>query len=94
VAVAIISLTLLGFCSAPLTIWAQTLRMKVIPAPLRGRAFALLRTLMQSATPVGGAVAGAAMPLWGLPVMIVTAAIWMGAPGLIGYGIRTLRQAD
>jgi MFS family permease len=94
VAVAIISLTLLGFCSAPLTIWAQTLRMKVIPAPLRGRAFALLRTLMQSATPVGGAVAGAAMPLWGLPVMIVTAAIWMGAPGLIGYGITALRQAD
>ena len=39
-----VSLGLLGFFSAPLTIWAQTLRMKVIPNPLRGRTFALPRT--------------------------------------------------
>jgi len=31
----------LGVFSAPLTIWAQTLRMKIIPAALRGRTFAL-----------------------------------------------------
>ena len=50
---AAVGLTLLGLFSAPLTIWAQTLRMDIIPAELRGRAFALLRMLMQSANPLG-----------------------------------------
>jgi hypothetical protein len=35
----IIGLALLGLFSAPLTIWAQTLRMQIIPEQLRGRAF-------------------------------------------------------
>ncbi len=50
----LVSLTLFGLFSAPLTIWAQTLRMQIIPESLRGRTFALLRTLMQSANPIGG----------------------------------------
>jgi len=48
----------LGLFSAPLTIWAQTLRMQLIPGELRGRTFALLRTLMQGTVPLGGALAG------------------------------------
>jgi Transmembrane secretion effector len=47
-----------GVCASPLTIWAQTIRMRLIPEELRGRVFALLRTLMQSTPPIGGIAAG------------------------------------
>jgi MFS family permease len=89
-----VSLGLLGFFSAPLTIWAQTLRMKVIPNPLRGRTFALLRTLMQSTSPIGGAIAGVILPLLTMPVMIAVSAALIGLPGLIGYRVKALRSAD
>ncbi|MEV0384695.1 MFS transporter [Nonomuraea sp. NPDC050643] len=46
----------IGLFSAPMTIWAQSLRMARIPAPLRGGGFALLRTLMQATPPIGAAV--------------------------------------
>jgi hypothetical protein len=83
----ILGLTLFGFFSAPLTIWAQTLRMQIIPEPLRGR------TLMQSAYPLGGAAAGWLLPLLGIPAMIGLSALLVGAPGLAGYPVRELRQA-
>jgi MFS family permease len=47
---------IIGMFSAPMTIWAQSLRMARIPAPLRGRGFAILRTLMQATPPIGAAV--------------------------------------
>jgi MFS family permease len=83
-------LILFGVFSAPLTIWAQTLRMQIIPEPLRGRAFALLRTLMQGTGPVGGVAAGWLLPLLGLPAMIGLAAVAVGAPGLLGYWVKGL----
>lgn len=86
-------LALLGFFSAPLTIWAQTLRMQVIPPHLRGRTFALLRTLMQGAIPVGGALAGWLLPIVGIPAMIGLSALLVGGPGLAGLQIRPLRAA-
>lgn len=91
---AFISFLLLGFFSAPLTIWAQTLRMKIIPDALRGRTFALLRTLMQSATPVGGGIAGVIMPLLPISAMILISALLVGVPGGIGYGVQELRGAE
>jgi MFS family permease len=45
----------IGLFSAPMTIWAQSLRMRRIPEAVHGRAFAALRTLMQ-ATPAVGSV--------------------------------------
>lgn len=90
----IIGLGLLGFFTAPLTIWAQTLRMKIIPVELRGRTFALLRTLMQSTSPIGGAVAGVLLPVVGIPAMIGLSAVLVGLPGCLGLGVRTLREAD
>jgi MFS family permease len=87
-----LGLALLGAFSAPLTIWAQTLRMQVIPEELRGRAFALLRTLMQSGNPIGGAIAGALFPLVGMTTMIAATAALVGLPGLIGYQVKTLRS--
>ncbi|MEV4169233.1 MFS transporter [Nonomuraea sp. NPDC049709] len=46
----------IGLFSAPMTVWAQSLRMARIPARLRGRGFAVLRTLMQATPPIGAAV--------------------------------------
>ena len=86
-------LFLLGFFSAPLTIWAQTLRMQIIPAELRGHTFALLRTLMQGATPLGGALAGFLLPLMGIQMMIALSSLVIGAPGLAGIRTDALRQA-
>ena len=87
---AIAGLTLFGLFSAPLTIWAQTLRMQIIPEPLRGRTFALLRTLMQGTNPLGGVLAGLILPLLGLPAIIGLSAILIGAPGLLGYRVKAL----
>ena len=94
ISLAIVGLGLLGFFSAPLTIWAQTLRMKIIPVELRGRTFALLRTLMQSTNPIGGAFAGILLPLVGIPAMIGLSAALIGVPGWVGYGVQALREAD
>jgi MFS family permease len=90
----ITSLVLFGAFSAPLTIWAQTLRMQIIPEPLRGRTFALLRTLMQGANPLGGILAGWLLPLLGLPAIIGLSTLVIGIPGLLGYGVKALRSAD
>jgi MFS family permease len=88
---AAVGLTLLGLFSAPLTIWAQTLRMDIIPAELRGRAFALLRMLMQSANPLGGLLAGPLLPLVGIQAAIALSAGFVGLPGLVGSRVRQLR---
>ncbi len=89
-----LGLALFGAFSAPLTIWAQTLRMQIIPERLRGRTFALLRTIMQSGNPIGGVVAGALLPVIGLPLMIALSAVLVGGPGLIGYHVQSLRVGD
>jgi MFS family permease len=86
-------LALFGAFSSPLTIWAQTLRMQIIPERLRGRSFALLRMLMQSGNPIGGAIAGLLLPLLGVGAMIGLSAIVVGVPGVIGYRVKELRLA-
>jgi MFS family permease len=86
-------LFLLGFFSAPLTIWAQTLRMQIIPVGMRGRTFALLRTLMQGATPLGGALAGFLLPVTGMQMMIGLSSLVIGGPGLAGTQIKELMKA-
>lgn len=83
-------LMLLGFFSAPLTVWAQTLRMRIIPREMRGRVFALLRTMMQSAGPIGSLTAGLAYPIVGLLASINFSAILIGFPGLLGSRVREL----
>lgn len=92
--ITIISLALFGFLSAPLTIWAQTLRMKIIPEALRGRTFAFLRMLMMSGFPIGGMIAGAILSFIGMPAMIGLSAFIIGAPGSVGLGVKELRKAD
>jgi hypothetical protein len=67
--------------------------MQIIPAELRGRTFALLRTLMQSGNPIGGALAGGLATIAALPVLIAISAVVVGAPGLAGLQISPLRKA-
>jgi MFS family permease len=81
------TLTLLflsGVLTSPLTIWAQTLRMRLIPPELRGRVFSLLRTTMQAAEPLGGALGGAVIATGGLVLALAGIATAIGAPGLVG----------
>ncbi|GHO97097.1 MFS transporter [Reticulibacter mediterranei] len=85
-------LALLGLFSAPLTIWAQTLRMKIIPERLRGRVFALLRTLMQSSGPLASGGAGALLLIVGIPAIIGLSAVLVGLPGVFGYAVKQLRS--
>jgi MFS family permease len=94
VAWSLLSLALFGLFSAPLTIWAQTLRMQIIPEALRGRTFALLRTLMQGANPLGGLLGGFLLPILGMPVMIVLSVLIIAVPGVLGYNVRELRQGS
>jgi MFS family permease len=88
------SLVLLGFFSAPLTIWAQTLRMHIIPPEMRGRTFALLRTMMQSTGPAGSLVAGFILPITGLLACVSVSSLLAGAPGAIGSGVKDLWTAS
>jgi hypothetical protein len=68
--------------------------MRIIPERLRGRSFALLRTLMQSGGPIGGALGGLLLPVVGVSAMIFASACVIAAPGLAGMRVRALREAD
>lgn len=67
---------------APLTVWAQTERMRLIPADLRGRVFAVLRTVMQSGPALGGMVG--AQVVGNLPASMVVLLVFLltSGPGL------------
>ncbi|MDP6707169.1 MAG: MFS transporter [Alphaproteobacteria bacterium] len=91
--IAFLVLFLVGVFRAPMTIWAQTLRMQIIPAEQRGRVFALLRMMMQSGTPLGGLGAGLALPIVGGTVLIGTVVLATATSGLLGVFCRPLRLA-
>ena len=82
-----------GIAAAPLTPWAQTLRMAIIPDAMRGRAFALLRMLMQSGRPVGGALAGFLLPAIGIAGTIGLVGAMTVAGGVAGLLTKPLRDA-
>jgi MFS family permease len=84
-----LALTLLLLSTAhllesPLTIWAQTIRMRLIPPPLRGRVFSILRTLMQSAPPVGGMLGTALLTGFSIPITVLAIVLFIGIPGAVG----------
>jgi MFS family permease len=89
----IIAMIALGFVSAPMTAWAQTLRMREAPAAMHGRLFAVLRTVMQATPPAGAAVA-AGLSGSGPAVVIGCAAAVMGVPVLLGAADLLGRNAD
>jgi predicted MFS family arabinose efflux permease len=66
--------------------------MQTIPAELHGRAFALLRLMMQAGNPLGAALSGAVFPLLGLLGLIGASAAVMGVPGALGLAVPDLRR--
>ncbi len=86
-------LAVFGLLISPLTIWAQTIRMRLIPDQLRGRVFGLLRTLMQSTPPIGGIVAGSLLTGVSIPLTVAAVAVIVTVPGLVGLVHRSLAEA-
>jgi MFS family permease len=82
-----------GLAESSLTPWAQTIRMRLIPPELRGRVFALLRTLMQSTRPIGAIVAGLLLGGGGLTPALIAAAALVALPGAVGLFLPALGRA-
>jgi MFS family permease len=82
IAVTVVALAALGMCAAPMTAWAQSLRMRLVPREAHGRLFALLRTTMQATPPAGAAVAALALA-HGTLVTVVAIAAAMGLPAVV-----------
>jgi MFS family permease len=79
-----------GALSSSLTPWAQTIRMRLIPAEMRGRVFALLRTAMQSTRPIGAIAAGLLLTQGDLTIAIVAMALLFAVPGFVGIWLPAL----
>lgn len=71
-----------GALSAPMTVWAQSLRMRRIPPELHGRGFAALRTLMQATPPVGSALVTPLLVGGHLAAAAITMTAIAGLPAL------------
>jgi MFS family permease len=80
---AVFSLLLAGVFASSLTAWAQTIRMRLIPSALRGRVFALLRTLMNSTPPLGALVGGVMLSTGDITPVVITMAVMTAVPGAI-----------
>jgi MFS family permease len=79
-----------GAAASPLTIWAQTIRMQLIPPELRGRVFALLRTMMQSTPPLGALLAGILLGGGRYAAAVVAASLLVAVPGAVGLVLPAL----
>jgi len=75
----------IGLLSAPMTVWAQSLRMRRVPAELHGRAFATLRTLMQGTPPVGTLLVTPLLAGDHLTVAALVMALVAGLPAVLVY---------
>jgi MFS family permease len=82
-----------GIFHGPLSIWAQTLRMRVIPPELRGRLFSLIRLSVLSGYPIGGLLAGTLTITLGIPGLILLSAGLITLPGLGGLMVKELRNS-
>ncbi|SMD14420.1 Predicted arabinose efflux permease, MFS family [Kibdelosporangium aridum] len=84
---------LIGLLSAPMTIWAQSLRMRRIPKALHGRAFATLRTLMQATPMVGSALVTPMLAADQLTTAAVAMVVLAGLPALYLLRLSDVRPA-
>ena len=80
--VTVAALVALGLCAAPMTAWAQSLRMRLAPPQAHGRLFALLRTTMQATPPAGAALAAVTLGQGTLAAVVAIAAT-MGLPAIL-----------
>lgn len=74
---------IVGLLSAPMTVWAQSLRMRRIPAALHGRTFAVLRTLMQGTLPLGSVLAAPLIATDRIGAAAIVMTLIAGVPGML-----------
>lgn len=74
---------IIGLFSSPMTVWAQSMRMRRLPAHVRGRAFAALRTLMQATPPLGAALAAPLLARGQFPTVVTTMILLAGFPAVV-----------
>ncbi|HEY7280318.1 MAG TPA: MFS transporter [Actinomycetota bacterium] len=85
------TLLVAGVFGSPLTVWAQTIRMRLIPGELRGRVFGMIRTLIQSTPPIGAALAGAVLAGPGVGAVAAAMSLAVAGPGVVGLWSKALR---
>ncbi len=90
--VVVLCIFVLGLVSGPLTVWAQTIRMRYVAPQWRGRAFATLRMIMQSGRPIGGAIGGLAIAAAPLGACLLGVAAVMGLPPALALLHRAMRR--
>jgi len=81
-ATTVLALAAVGLCSAPMTAWAQSLRMRLVAPQAHGRLFALLRTAMQATPPLGAGVAALTLARGTLTTVLAVATM-MGLPAAL-----------
>lgn len=79
---------------APLTVWAQTERMRLIPPGLRGRVFALLRTVMQAGPALGGILGAQVVGALPTRAVVILVVMLMSGPGLTALLAPGLLETD
>jgi MFS family permease len=91
----LLGLMILEFVSTPMTVSAQVLRLARIPADIRGRTMTFMRTLLQSTSPAGSALAGP-MLLAGLfaPLLVVATLSTAAPAALVAWKYRRRSFAD
>ncbi len=92
IATAAAAALLFGAFSGPMTVWAQTIRMRIVGPQWRGRAFATLRMIMQSGRPLGGAIGGEALALLPLGLSIMATGLIIALPAIAGALHPALRH--
>ncbi|MGP4019366.1 MFS transporter [Saccharopolyspora sp. 5N708] len=80
----------IGLLSAPMTVWAQSLRMRRVPQALHGRVFATLRTLMQTTPAIGSALVTPMLAQGRFTIAVIAMVIIAGLPALY----LVVRHAD
>ncbi len=83
-----------GLAESPVTMWANTIRMRLIPAELRGRVFGLLGTMTKSTPPIGGLAAGGLLATVGVAPAVVAMILFAALPGAIGLRHGSLAERN
>ena len=84
----------IGLFRSPMTVWAQSMRMRRLPAQVRGRAFAALRTLMQATPPLGAALAAPLLARGQLSVAVGAMLLLAGVPAVVLILFGTVFAAE
>jgi predicted MFS family arabinose efflux permease len=76
-AVALVALTVIGFCNLACTVTAMTMRQTLAPAALLGRVTSSYRVIVLSSTPVGAMIGGLLAEGYGLRTPYLAGALML-----------------